>query len=122
MGEEVSTSIHKRNVQGCPERDKYHKEFTYEVEYTEDGQLLRSNCRNKLEYLDKRLEDVKAELLNWHDGMNMQEENLDDVIVRQLDDDNRGKNTTVFDPFVTRSRDVHGVINTNHDANFAKIM
>ncbi|KAJ0047989.1 hypothetical protein Pint_15650 [Pistacia integerrima] len=59
--------------------------------------------KNKLEYPDKRLEDLKAELLNWHDGMNVQEQNSGDVFVRQLDDDNRGRNTTVFDPFVTRS-------------------
>ncbi|KAJ0048534.1 hypothetical protein Pint_15815 [Pistacia integerrima] len=60
--------------------------------------------RNKLEYLDKRLEDLKAKLLNWHDKMNVQEKNSGDIIVRQLDDDNRGRNTIVFDPFVTRSR------------------
>ncbi|KAJ0106679.1 hypothetical protein Patl1_18432 [Pistacia atlantica] len=59
--------------------------------------------KNKLEYLDKRLEDLKAKLLNWHEEMNVQEKNSDDVIVRQLDDDNRGRNTIVFDPFVMRS-------------------
>ncbi|KAJ0104577.1 hypothetical protein Patl1_18251 [Pistacia atlantica] len=50
--------------------------------------------KNKLEHPNKRLEDLKAELLNWHDGMNVQEQNSGDVVARQLDDDNRGRNTT----------------------------
>ncbi|KAJ0097528.1 hypothetical protein Patl1_28207 [Pistacia atlantica] len=78
--------------------------------------------RNKLEYLDKRLEDLKAKSLNWQDGMNVQEENSNDVIVRQLDDDNRGRNTTVFDPFVTWTRRRPRSNDTDHDENSAKIM
>ncbi|XP_031251692.1 protein FAR1-RELATED SEQUENCE 6-like [Pistacia vera] len=83
---------------------------------------IDEEVQNKLEYLDKRLEDLKAELLNWQDGMNVQEENSNDVIVRQLDDDNRGRNTIVFDIFVTWSRRCPRSNDTDHDANSAKIM